>query len=93
MFHSLIWTKKRYSGVEFLNSLVSDMMRSDPTQRPNMDEIFSRFQVVRQGFSNWKLRSRVVHDEKRSLFNFLAHWARRIQYIVRRIPPTHMSLS
>ncbi|KAG2076601.1 hypothetical protein BDR04DRAFT_1125659 [Suillus decipiens] len=82
-----------YTGVEFLSSLVSDMMHSDPAQRPNMDEIFSRFQVLRQGFSSWKLRSRVTHDEERSVFHFLAHWARRIQYIVRRIPPTHTSLS
>lgn len=82
-----------YSGVEFLNSLVSDMMHSDPAQRPNMDDVFSRFQIIRQGFSNWKLRSRVAHDEERSVFDFLAHWARRIQYIVRRIPPTHTSLS
>ncbi|KAG1792652.1 uncharacterized protein HD556DRAFT_1379030 [Suillus plorans] len=82
-----------YSGVEFLGGLVSDMMDSDPAQRPNMDEVFSRFQVIRQGFSNWKLRSRVAPDGGRSLFDFLAHWARRIQYIVRRIPPTHTSLS
>ncbi|KAG1755326.1 hypothetical protein EDD22DRAFT_1044681 [Suillus occidentalis] len=76
----------RYSGMEFLSGLVSDMMHSDPAQRPNMDEVFSRFQVLRQDFSNWKLRSQVAHDEKRSLFNFLAHWAHRIQYIVHRIP-------
>jgi hypothetical protein len=69
------------------------MMHSDPAQRPNMDEVFSRFQVIRQGFSNWKLRSRVAHDEERSTFYFLAHWTRRIQYILRRIPPTHTSLS
>jgi hypothetical protein len=82
-----------YSGVEFLNGLVSDMMHSDPAQRPNMDEIFSRFRVLRQGFSNWKLRSRVAHTEERSVLDFLAHWARRIQYIIHRIPPTHTSLS
>jgi serine/threonine protein kinase len=83
----------RYSGVEFLSSLVSDMMHSDPAQRPNMDEVFSRFQVLRQGFSKWKLRSRVAHEDDNSLFDFLAHWVHRIQYIVRRIPPTHISLS
>ncbi|KAG2068687.1 hypothetical protein BDR04DRAFT_1135922 [Suillus decipiens] len=83
----------RYSGVEFLSGLVSDMMHSDPAQRPNMDEVFSRFQVIRQRFSNWKLRSRVAHDEERSISHLLAHWARRIQYIVRRIPPAHTSSS
>ncbi|KAG1907625.1 uncharacterized protein F5891DRAFT_996267 [Suillus fuscotomentosus] len=83
----------RYLGVEFLRSLATDMMHSDPTQRPNMDEVFSRFQVLRQGLSKWKLRSRVAHDDERSLFDFLVHWARRIQYIVRRIPPTHTSPS
>ncbi|KAG2153434.1 uncharacterized protein EDB93DRAFT_1320303 [Suillus bovinus] len=83
----------RYSGVEFLSGLVSDMMHTDPAQRPNMDEVFSRFQVLRQGFSQWKLRYRVAHEDDNSLFDFLVHWARRIQYIVRRIPPTHTSLS
>ncbi|KAG2363391.1 hypothetical protein BDR07DRAFT_1356392 [Suillus spraguei] len=83
----------RYSGVEFLNGLVSDMMHSDPAQRPTMDEVFSRFQVIRQGFSTWKLRSWVAPDGKIFSFDFLAHWARRIQYIIRRIPPTHTSLS
>lgn len=82
-----------YSGVEFLGDLVSDMMKSDPAQRPNMDDVFSRFQVLRQGLSNWKLRSRVAHHDEGSLFDLLAHWARRIQYIVRRIPPTHTSPS
>ncbi|KAG2110348.1 uncharacterized protein F5147DRAFT_690259 [Suillus discolor] len=82
-----------YLGVDFLRGLVTDMMHSDPTQRPNMDDVFSRFQVLRQGLSNWKLRSRVAHDDERSLFDLLAHWARRIQYIVRRIPPTHTSPS
>ncbi|KAG1726051.1 uncharacterized protein EDB91DRAFT_1061800 [Suillus paluster] len=82
-----------FSCVGFLGGLVSDMMHSDPTQRPTMDDVFSRFQVLRQGLSNWKLRTRVAHDEERSLFDLLAHWARRIQYIVRRIPPTHTLLS
>ncbi|KAG1801886.1 uncharacterized protein BJ212DRAFT_1571223 [Suillus subaureus] len=82
-----------YSGVEFLSDLLSDMMHLDPAQRPNMDEVFSRFQVLRQGISKWKLRSRVAHHDDSSLFDLLAHWARRIQYIVRRIPPTHTSLS
>ncbi|KAG2737208.1 hypothetical protein P692DRAFT_20842516 [Suillus brevipes Sb2] len=63
----------RYSGVKFLSGLVSDMMHSDPAQSPNMDEVLSRFQVLLQGFSNWKLRSLVAHDEERSLLNFLAH--------------------
>ncbi|KAG2141277.1 hypothetical protein DEU56DRAFT_734508 [Suillus clintonianus] len=92
-FQTLINIKQHYSGVEFLSGLVSDMMHSDPAQRPNMEEIFSRFQVLRQGFSSCKLRSRVAHDKERSVFDFLAHWARRIQYIVRRIPATHTSLS
>ncbi|KAJ8585340.1 hypothetical protein M405DRAFT_875344 [Rhizopogon salebrosus TDB-379] len=83
----------RYSGVDFLSGLVSDMMHTDPAQRPNMDDVFSRFQVLRQGFSNWKLRSRVAHVDERSLFDLIAHWARRLQYIVRRIPPTHTFVS
>ncbi|KAG1831342.1 hypothetical protein EV424DRAFT_1470080 [Suillus variegatus] len=84
---------EHYSGVEFLSDLLSDMMHSDPAQRPNIDEVFSRFRVLHQGISKWKLRSRVAHHDDDSLFDLIAHWARRIQYIVRRIPPTHTSLS
>jgi len=93
IFRALISIKQRYSGAEFLTSLVSDMMHEDPAQRPNMDEVVSRFKVLRQGLSAWKLRSRVAHVDERSLLDFVAHWVRRIQYIVRRIPPTHTSIS
>jgi len=31
-FHTLIWMEQRYSGVEFMTGLVSDVMRSDPAK-------------------------------------------------------------
>jgi hypothetical protein len=42
--------------------LATDMMHSDPAQHPGMDDVFTRLQVLRQGLSKWKLRSRVAHD-------------------------------
>ncbi|KAG2087361.1 uncharacterized protein F5147DRAFT_748530 [Suillus discolor] len=56
-----------YSGVEFLTGLVSDMMHSDPAQRPNMDDIFSRLQILRQVLRKLKLRSQVAHNGEISL--------------------------
>ncbi|OAX41225.1 hypothetical protein K503DRAFT_848502 [Rhizopogon vinicolor AM-OR11-026] len=78
-FHALILTKQRYSN----------MMHTDPAQRPNMDDVFSRFRILRQGLGNSDLRSRVAHLSGASLFDFIAHWARLLEYIVRRIPSTH----
>ena len=89
----LIVIRQRYSGVKFLNGLVSDMMHTDPAQRPNMDVIVSRFKDLRRSLSAWKLRSQVVYVDKRYLFEFIPHWIRRIQYIVHKIPPTRTPIS
>jgi len=79
---------EHYSGVKFLNGLVSDMMHTDPARRPNMDVVVSRFKDLRRSLSAWKLRSKVVYVDKRCLFEFIPHWIRRIQYIVHKVPPT-----
>jgi len=79
--------------VRFLDGLVSDMMHEDPTQRPNMDAVVSRFMDLRRSLSAWKLRSQVVHVDKKRFIGFIPHWVRRIQYIVHKIPPTRIPIS
>ncbi|KAF9072414.1 hypothetical protein BDP27DRAFT_411901 [Rhodocollybia butyracea] len=76
-------------NVEFLNDLISDMTHDDPSKRPTMDEVVSRFEKIRNGLSWWKLRCR-VSDRRISLFWHLLyspiHWAVQLSYILRRIP-------
>ena len=73
-----------------MEDLVADMVQDDPTKRPNMDEVVERFEVIRKGLSSWKLRSRVVHKNDHpvaGVYRAIAHWIRRIGFIVRRVPP------
>ncbi|KAJ6545128.1 kinase-like domain-containing protein [Mycena sp. CBHHK59/15] len=46
-------------GFEFMVPLVADMVQTDPSLRPEMDEVVRRFGDIVQGLNNWKLRSRV----------------------------------
>jgi hypothetical protein len=76
-------------GFEFLRPLVSDMVQDDPTKRPTMDEVVSRFGTILKGLSSWKLRSGVVSRKDFSfpIHRVVAHWTRRVGFIVRRVPP------
>ncbi|KAF8134308.1 hypothetical protein EV363DRAFT_1131233, partial [Boletus edulis] len=48
-------TKK---GLGFMKPLVADMIQSDPSKRPAMDEVIARFDNICRSLSRWKLRSR-----------------------------------
>ncbi|KIJ60038.1 hypothetical protein HYDPIDRAFT_117724 [Hydnomerulius pinastri MD-312] len=77
-------------GFEFMQPLVADMIQTDPSKRPNMDEVISRFDVIRRGLSGWKLRSRVVdkdEDAPERVFRTASHWTRRIGFVARGVPP------
>ena len=66
------------------------MVQDDPAKRPNMDEVVAEFEVIRRGLSTSKLRSRVVERGEGPITGFfrnIAAWTRRIQYIIRGIPP------
>ncbi|EGO02248.1 hypothetical protein SERLA73DRAFT_178094 [Serpula lacrymans var. lacrymans S7.3] len=82
------------SGFEFMIPLVADMVQDDPVKRPSMDEVVARFNILRKDLSTWKLRSRVIDredDETSGLFSNIAHWTRRVIFIIRRIPPVPTS--
>jgi len=65
------------------------MVQDDPAKRPTMDEVVSRFETIRKGLSSWKLRSGVVsrNDFSFPIHRIVAHWTRRVGFIVMRVPP------
>ncbi|KDQ55744.1 hypothetical protein JAAARDRAFT_133573 [Jaapia argillacea MUCL 33604] len=80
--------QNRY-GFEFMEPLVADMVQDDPSKRPTIDEAMTRFTEIRNSLSSWKLRSRVVEKEDVAFYGFfraIAHWRRRIWFILRRVP-------
>jgi hypothetical protein len=53
MFFSLLWTlgtdrNSEYKGFEFMEALVADMVQDDPTKRPTMDEVVTRFSDIKR---------------------------------------------
>lgn len=77
-----------------MSNLVRDMVHEDPTQRPTMDEVVVRFDAIRRGLSNWKLRSRAIRRDENIIFEFfrpVAHWARRVRFVFTGVPPVPAS--
>lgn len=55
---------QHFSNLEFVAPLVADMVQSDPSKRPVMAEVVSRFAEIRSTLS-WKaLRSRLVRKDE-----------------------------
>jgi hypothetical protein len=42
-----------------MKSLVADMVKDDPKQRPTMNEVVTRFDDITKRLSSWQLRSRL----------------------------------
>ncbi|KAJ3720052.1 kinase-like domain-containing protein [Lentinula raphanica] len=59
--------KPGVSGFEFLRPLVTDMIADDPSKRPTMDEVLSRFSQIINKISWWKLRSRAIKRDEAPL--------------------------
>jgi hypothetical protein len=70
--------------------LVEDMINPEPSARPLMADVVTRFAIIRSSLNTGKLRSRIVNRDDSSLFGFfrcIAHWSRRLVYAIRRVPP------
>jgi hypothetical protein len=70
-----------------METLVTDMVQTDPTKRPTMDEVVTRVSEIRGKLSTWKLRSRIAR--KNELWPFAAwrsvrHWYRTVGYVLGR---------
>ena len=77
-------TAQRMHGLEFLSSLVTQMVQDDPTKRPTMDEVVSEFAKIRKKQGSWKLRSRLVprdEDSIRRLIRSVGHFFRTVVYL------------
>ena len=73
-----------------MKPLVEDMTQPDPSKRPTIDEIVTRFGTLHRSLGSWKLRSRAAEwDEEPSLrlVRSLKHLGRTVRYALKRIPP------
>ena len=78
---------QKFEGFEFMEALVSDMVQDDPTKRPKMDEVVTRFREIKRKLSSWKLRSRIVRRDEIwpvAVWRSACHWYRRIGYVLGR---------
>ncbi|KAJ3931327.1 MAG: kinase-like domain-containing protein [Lentinula lateritia] len=57
-------TRPGVHGFEFLRPLVNDMIADDPSHRPTMNEVASRFSTIVGKLRWWKLRSRAVQKDE-----------------------------
>ncbi|KAF9003961.1 kinase-like domain-containing protein [Cyathus striatus] len=54
-------------GLEFMDDLIADMVKEDPTKRPTIDGAVERFSQIVNHLSKWKLMSRAATvDEPKS---------------------------
>ena len=72
-----------------MKPLIASMIQADPDKRPKMDEVVARFDDIRRGLSQRKLRSRVVdvyEDLIQRVIRSTSHWKRRIGFVARGVP-------
>ncbi len=68
-----------------MESLVADMVKTDPAKRPTMDEVVARFSKVRSKLSTWKLRSRMARRNELwpvTAWRSAGHWYRTVGYVL-----------
>jgi hypothetical protein len=71
-----------------MESLVADMVQDDPTKRPSIDEVATRFSVTRKKLGTIKLRSRIGRrTEAFGLVRDLAHIFTSARYVLQGIAP------
>ena len=71
-----------------MRPLIADMVQKDPSKRPTMGEVVLRFDALRGGLNNWKLRSCIVDKGEsacHSITHGTSHWMRQIGFITRGI--------
>jgi hypothetical protein len=78
---------QKYQGFEFLEPLVNDMVQDDPTKRPTMDDVVTRFSEIKNKLSTWKLRSRIARKDEIWLVTAckaVRHWYWTVGYLLGR---------
>jgi hypothetical protein len=83
--HSILIEIQEYKGFEFMEALVADMVQNEPTKRPTMDEVVTRFSDIKSKLSTWKLRSRIARKYELwpvTAWKTARHWYRTVGYFV-----------
>ncbi|KAN0105408.1 Protein kinase-like domain containing protein [Russula decolorans] len=78
---------QQFRGFEFMEPLVTDMVQTDPTKRPTMDEVVTRVSEIRGKLSTWKLRSRIARKYELwplAAWRSVRHWYRTVGYVLGR---------
>ncbi|KAI0041334.1 hypothetical protein FA95DRAFT_1501637 [Auriscalpium vulgare] len=84
---------QKYYGFEWLEPLVADMCHEDPSMRPPIGVVASRFAEVSGALTNWKLRARLVGRKDSFIFGpfrWIRHVYRTTGYIITRTPAVPM---
>lgn len=55
-------------GAEFMIPLMNEMVQDDPSKRPTIDDVVTRFEEIRRSLGWWKLRSRIVLKAEDEVF-------------------------
>ncbi|KAA1477313.1 hypothetical protein DENSPDRAFT_828677 [Dentipellis sp. KUC8613] len=80
---------QKYYGFGFMKELVADMVQDDPSKRPGINEVVTRFAKIRESLHSWKLRSRTIPRKEWkivTLWRYPPHIARTIRFVVTRTP-------
>ena len=70
-----------------MEPLIADMVHNDPTKRPTMDEVVTRFSEIKGKLSAWKLRSRIARKNELwpvTAWKSVGHWYCTVGYILGR---------
>ncbi|KAI0041523.1 hypothetical protein FA95DRAFT_1501343, partial [Auriscalpium vulgare] len=84
---------QKYYGFEWLEPLVAHMCHDDPSVRPPIGVVASRFAEVSGALTTWKLRSRLVGRKDSFIlgpFRWIRHVYRTTGYIITRTPAVPM---
>jgi hypothetical protein len=82
-----MYMRQKYQGFEFMEPLIADMVQDDPTRRPKVDEVVTRFLEIKDKLSGWKRRSRMVRKDEiwpLAVWRSFGHWYRTIGYALGR---------
>jgi hypothetical protein len=70
-----------------MKPLVDDMLQTDPSKRPTIDEVMSRFEEVRKSLGYWKLSSRAAGKDEDVFLKVargMQHFKKRVEYMLKR---------
>ena len=73
-----------------MKPLVDDMVQDEPENRPTIQQVVSRFELLMGSLGTWRLRSRLaVRDENPLIrpFRVIAHIFQTIFYVLTFRPP------